>query len=104
MAMVKLTLPHFIFAASLFALPLCSHGETGGLHAGMPAAADTSVTPQQPPKPATKNSETIPEVKVPDIIKEVPKSKRKLKPIAVPTPVPVKPLKVIKPKVIKVGI
>jgi hypothetical protein len=36
-----------------------------------------------------------------DIIKEVPKSRRKLKPIAVPAPIPVKPIKIIKPKIIR---
>ncbi|MCK7553664.1 hypothetical protein MKQ70_01065 [Chitinophaga sedimenti] len=104
MAMVKLS-PHLlIFAASLCAAPLCGYGNTPPPHAALVPAADTSVTPQQQPaKPAPATTET-PVVKVPDIIKEVPKSRRKIKPIAVPAPIPVKPLKVIKPKVIKVGI
>lgn len=41
------------------------------------------------------------DVKKLDVIKEVPKSRRKLKPIAIPAPVPVKPIKIIKPKIIR---
>lgn len=38
------------------------------------------------------------------IIKEVPKSRRVIKPIAVPTPLPVKPIRIIKPKIITRGL
>ncbi|AWO02054.1 hypothetical protein DLD77_10280 [Chitinophaga alhagiae] len=54
-----------------------------------------------PPKPAKPVEKPQDDVKPPDIIKEVPKSRRKLKPIAVPAPLPVKPIKIIRPKVIK---
>ncbi|MBV8252098.1 MAG: hypothetical protein JO154_05775 [Chitinophaga sp.] len=38
------------------------------------------------------------------IIKEVPKSRRVVKPIAVPTPLPVKPIRIIKPNIITRGL
>ncbi|WP_295124741.1 hypothetical protein [uncultured Chitinophaga sp.] len=105
--MAKLQLHHYIFTAVLAAaFPLCGYGRTSEVPVMAAAVTDTSVTPQQTPKPSSveKTTETKQEVKVPDIIKEVPKSRRKVKPIAVPAPIPVKPLKVIKPKVIKIGI
>lgn len=64
----------------------------------MPPVADT--VPAQ-----AKPGETQQEVKVPDI-KEVPKSRRQVKPLPIPAPIPVKPIKIIKPKLIrpKVGL
>jgi hypothetical protein len=63
-----------------------------------PPAADT-VLPREKPGEAEK------EVKLPDI-KEVPKSRRQVRPLPVPAPIPIKPIKVIKPKIIrpKVGL
>lgn len=53
-----------------------------------------------------KPGEVQEEVKAPEMIKEVPKSRKQIKPVPVPAPIPVKPIKVIKPKVIrpKVGL
>ena len=70
-----------------------------GAARGVPPVADT--IPAQ-----AKPGEVQEEVKAPEIIKEVPKSRRQIKPVPVPTPIPVKPIKVIKPKVIrpKVGL
>lgn len=71
-----------------------------------PAVADT-VRPAEKPveKPAEKAGEKATdkpqEVKPTDIIKEVPKSRRMAKPIAVPAPIRLKPIKIIKPNVIK---
>ncbi|WP_074242123.1 hypothetical protein [Chitinophaga niabensis] len=48
-----------------------------------------------------KPLEELPDVKKLDVIKEVPKSRRKMKPIAVPAPIPVKPIRIIKPKIIR---
>lgn len=62
----------------------------------VPAPVMDSIPPP-PAKPVEKRQD----VKPPDIIKEVPKSRRKIKPIAVPAPLPVKPIKIIKPKIIK---
>lgn len=65
-----------------------------GAARGVPFITDT--IPAQ-----AKPGEVQEEVKVPEIIKEVPKSRRQVKPLPVPAPIPVKPIKVIKPKVIK---
>lgn len=48
-----------------------------------------------------KSLKELPDVKKLDVIKEVPKSRRKMKPIAVPAPVPIKPIRIIKPKIIR---
>jgi hypothetical protein len=48
-----------------------------------------------------KPPDELPDVKKLDVIKEVPKSRRKMKPIAVPAPVPIKPIRIIKPKIIR---
>lgn len=45
-------------------------------------------------KPVAKLQEHLPE------IKEVPKSRRLIKPMAVPSPLPIKPIRIIKPKII----
>jgi hypothetical protein len=74
---------------------------------GKPVAGFTRVAPLTDTIPAQTNPGKVQEeVKAPDIIKEVPKSRRQIKPVPVPTPIPVKPIKVIKPKVIrpKVGL
>ena len=62
------------------------------------SAADTVPDTRKP-----RNEEKETKKKKPDIIKEVPKTRRKMKPIPipVPSPIPVKPIKIIKPKVIK---
>lgn len=52
------------------------------------------------PPPTQKPAEQTPANTKPDIIKVVPKSRKQTKPIAIPN-VPVKPIKIIKPKVIK---
>lgn len=64
-----------------------------GIHSMRPVA--DSAAPQ--PKPGeTQQGTTIPE-----IIKEVPKSRRQVKPLPIPGPIPVKPIRVIKPKLIR---
>ena len=50
--------------------------------------------------PTIKPEEDAPAKTKPDIIKEVPKSRRQVKPVVVPK-VPVKPIKIIKPKIIR---
>ncbi|MBS0031027.1 hypothetical protein [Chitinophaga hostae] len=55
-----------------------------------------SVSPA--PKPADKPVEKVIDVSLPQI-KEVPKSRRVVKPIAIPSPLPVKPIRIIKPKI-----
>ena len=57
------------------------------------SAADTI------PSPEKKNAEEKTESKTEDVIKEVPKSRKQAKPIAVTTALPVKPV-VIKPKIV----
>ena len=57
--------------------------------------------PVTEPPDVKKPLEELPEVKKLDVIKEVPKSRRKMKPIAVPAPVPIKPIRIIKPKIIR---
>lgn len=62
----------------------------------MPAMTTDTVPPQPKPEDVQKN-----EKKIPDIIKEVPKSRRQVKPLPIPAPIKVKPIRIIKPKVIK---
>ncbi|QJB32656.1 hypothetical protein HF324_15070 [Chitinophaga oryzae] len=68
----------------------------------MGASAD-SVPPAHMPadKPVEKpvTPSVVPEVKLPEI-KEVPKSRRGIKPMAIPSPLPVQPIRIIKPKII----
>lgn len=45
-------------------------------------------------QPVAKLQERLPE------IKEVPKSRRVIKPMAVPPPLPIKPIRIIKPKIL----
>ena len=40
----------------------------------------------------------------PDLVKEVPKSRKQLKPIAIPAITPAKPIQIIKPKILKPNI
>ena len=47
-----------------------------------------------------KTGENVPDNKKTEIIKEVPKSRKQVKPAALPK-VPVQPIKIIKPKIIK---
>jgi hypothetical protein len=49
-------------------------------------------------KPAEKPTATLQE-HLPEI-KEVPKSRRLIKPMAVPSPLPIKPIRIIKPKIV----
>lgn len=72
-------------------------GRGPGLYT-VPAALDSLPAPA---RSAEKPNEKPGDIKPPDIIKEVPKSRRKIKPIAVPAPLPVKPIKIIKPKIIR---
>ncbi|WP_212005696.1 hypothetical protein [Chitinophaga sp. HK235] len=68
-------------------------------HIIMPA---DSVPPAHSPadKPVEKPvNPSVPEVKLPEI-KEVPKSRRGVKPMAIPSPLPVQPIRIIKPKII----
>ncbi|WP_343304277.1 hypothetical protein AAHN97_22135 [Chitinophaga niabensis] len=57
--------------------------------------------PVTEPPDVKKPLEELPDVKKLDLIKEVPKSRRKMKPIAVPAPVPIQPIRIIKPKIIR---
>lgn len=59
----------------------------------IPPAAKPAEKPQQAPE-----EKALP---LPEVIKEVPKSRRKIKPIAVPAQLPVKPIKIIRPGVIR---
>lgn len=83
----------------VFIIVLSIAKPVAGFARGVPPVTDT--VPVQ-----AKPGDVQEEVKTPDIIKEVPKSRRQIKPVAVPAPIPVKPIKVIKPKVIrpKVGL
>lgn len=67
------------------------------------AAADSipAARPAEKPQQAPDGKPLPVPVPVPEVIKEVPKSKRKIKPIAVPAKLPVKPIKVIRPGVIR---
>jgi hypothetical protein len=89
----------FLTYQLLFIIILAIGKPLAGFTRGVPPPADT--IPAQ-----AKPGEVQEEVKAPEIIKEVPKSRRQIKPVPVPVPIPVKPIKVIKPKVIrpKVGL
>ncbi len=93
-----------IFIVLLFIIrPLTGFGNDGGMKgfrnlAGiykMRSVADTLPEVKKPeeesPSPTTRPDKKI---------KEVPKSRRQVKPVPLPT-VPVKPIKVIRPKIIK---
>ncbi|AXY78140.1 hypothetical protein D3H65_30920 [Paraflavitalea soli] len=106
--MAKLFIQRFIFLVLLCLLrSLISEGNDGsnsinrfrhmpGIHR-MKMVTDTIpvVIPD-----TKKPEENVPATVKPAIIKEVPKSRRQVKPVTLPT-VPVKPIKVIKPTVIK---
>ncbi|MGN6511631.1 MAG: hypothetical protein ACTHLD_19355 [Chitinophaga sp.] len=64
-----------------------------GIHINLPVT-DTVPSPAKPGE--TKKEEK----KIPDI-KKVPKSRRQVKPLPIPVPVRIKPIKIIKPKVLK---
>jgi len=87
----------FIFFVLLIVKPA-----TGFAREGMPSDTVPVVKKSGPEQPDVKKVTEQPlDTKPLDIIKEVPKSRRKLKPIAVPAPIPVKPIKIIKPKIIR---
>ncbi|WP_291910030.1 hypothetical protein [Chitinophaga sp. CB10] len=93
----------FAFAAILaVARPVAASARAMGNVAGMHCTALPSDTVPPAPKP----TEAPQDGKLPDIIKEVPKSRRQVKPLPIPAPIPVKPIKIIKPVIIrpKVGI
>ncbi|NLR66812.1 hypothetical protein HGH92_21060 [Chitinophaga varians] len=56
-------------------------------------------TPADKPVEKPADASVLPEVKLPEI-KEVPKSRRGIKPMAIPSPLPVQPIRIIKPKII----
>ncbi|MFD2890288.1 hypothetical protein [Chitinophaga cymbidii] len=91
----------FLYQAALICLLFMVRPLRGLGNSDVRPVAVTDTVPAAP-KPAEKGKEkeTVKKQK-PDILKEVPKTRRKLKPIPIPTPIPVKPIKVIKPKVIK---
>lgn len=84
----------FIYQAAIIFLLMMAR-PLRGLGNGDIRLVAVSDTVPNTPKPPEKQKETA--KKVPDIIKEVPKTRRQLKPV----PIPVKPIKVIKPKVLK---
>jgi hypothetical protein len=106
--MAKLLIQRFVFLLLLcFLRPLISEGNDGSNGVNrfrhMPGVYSMKMVLDTIPAaiPDTKKPvETIPETVKPEIIKEVPKSRRQVKPITLPT-IPVKPIKVIKPKIIK---
>ena len=61
----------------------------------IPLLNDTIPATKKIPETKTDNSSTV------TAIKEVPKAKKQIAPIAVPVQVKVKPIKIIKPKIIK---
>ncbi len=67
---------------------------------GMRVAVPLDTVPAQKKPPAEKPQD-LPDNSIPDVIKEVPKSRRVIKPVAIPAPLPVKPIRIIKPKIIK---
>lgn len=106
--MAKFLTQRFIFLLLLFMIgPLFSRANDGsnsvrgfrhlpGIYK-MRIVADT--IPET--KPDTKKpAENTPATVKPEIIKEVPRSRRQVKPVPLPT-VPVKPIKIIKPKIIR---
>ncbi len=81
-------------------------GRSGPLHTNTPLDSIPAASKPGEKNPQIPESKTVPlqEVKtapLPDIIKEVPKSRRKIKPIAVPAPMPVKPVRIIRPGAIR---
>lgn len=88
----------FIYQAAIIFLLMIAR-PLRGLGNGDIRLVAVSDTVPNAPKPPEKQQEKA--KKVPDIIKEVPKTRRQLKPAPIPTPIPVKPIKVIKPKVLK---
>lgn len=89
-----------IYQAGIFFLLLMARpAQSMAGSIGTEAVTDTVPDTRKPPQKKEKGKETA--KKKPDIIKEVPKTRRQMKPIPVPAPIPVKPIKVIKPKVIK---
>ncbi|WP_106527814.1 hypothetical protein [Chitinophaga niastensis] len=89
--MIKFLLFTLVVSAMLLLKPHVGYGHT--------PAADTlqpvRTTPEKPvEKPVATLQEHLPE------IKEVPKSRRMIKPIAVPSPLPIKPIRIIKPTIV----
>lgn len=62
----------------------------------LPAADSVPLTSHPADKPAEKpvDPSSLP------VIKEVPKTRRMVKPMALPSPLPVQPIKIIKPKIV----
>ncbi len=96
--------------------PLWGLGNNGGPHrdfyfvqiAGLPLVSDSVPKMQRPTE--EKTAETTDKIqgsveekaaKMPDIIKEVPKARRQIKPVAIPSVIPLKPIKIIKPQIIR---
>ncbi|NSL90883.1 hypothetical protein ECE50_028930 [Chitinophaga sp. Mgbs1] len=72
----------------------------------IPVTADTAVVPVSEPKKIIEKQEDAkkPEVLKIEMIKEVPKSRRLAKPIAIPIPVQVNPVRIAPPKIIRPAI
>ena len=99
--MSKAFIQRFIFIMLLIAIrPLAGFSNDGCIKrfhdlSGIYKGAFSDTVPQ-----TKKPEENVPSNAKPDIIKEVPKSRRQVKPVAVPK-VPVKPIKITKPKIIR---
>lgn len=103
--MATFSIQRLIFIGMLFMIgPLTSLANDGnnsgfrhlpGIYK-MKAVSDTIPGTKKPEENAPADTKTEDKIK----IKEVPKSRRQVKPLAVPT-VPVKPIKIIKPKIIR---
>ena len=88
-----------------FLYPLISHANDGSVrgYRTIPGIYKMTRLPDTIPVVTKKPEETTPvpaEVKPVSKIKEVPKSRRQVKPVAVPA-IPVTPIKIIKPKIIR---
>ncbi|WP_326991891.1 hypothetical protein [Chitinophaga sp. 212800010-3] len=71
-----------------------TYGERPGFNRYLIYSDSVPPLKNQSEKPVEK-----PDVQLPEI-KEVPKSRRLIKPMAIPSPLPIKPIKVIKPRII----
>ncbi|WP_315821758.1 hypothetical protein [Paraflavitalea speifideaquila] len=106
--MAKLFLQRFVFLLLVcFLHPLFSEGSDGSNSINrfrhIPGVYSMKMVTDTIPviNPDTrKPEENIPATVKPEIIKEVPKSRRQVKPVTLPT-IPVKPIKLIKPTIIK---
>ena len=91
----------FSFIGTIFILLLSSLHSRGGISLPRPVYIIDSIpvaTPQEQVKTTTQE-QPVKDLK--DVIKEVPKAKKQIKPIAVPgTVVPVKTPQIIKPKIV----